>query len=378
MSEFLKSLLEWGALIANFGFWALAAMIVFVILAAVRQMVAPLFGGEGGRTRGRGGIALNIPLTQIHRDTDFDLRPPLFMLEQLKKGAKRGRAEAKVEVRAESGENPEDVILKLQEQLQKKVDQLTKVVAVLHFQYDRKGMSPQLFARMVDEVIVNKDSISKVIVVVNSPGGPVSTYGFLCSQMERIRNAGLELHGCTDEYAASGGYMMIMPCNKISADPLSTVGSVGVVAEIPNFHKVLERLGVENHLFTAGRHKRTVTMLNKVEEDGKQHFQEQLDSIHKQFLDRLRLHRPNANFGEIETAAHWTAQETVDRKLGLVDELKNSYDVIMEANRDSTMLFIEPRRARFQSIIEPMVSSFAEALVSASERMMIRQKSPKS
>lgn len=231
-----------------------------------------------------------------------------------------------------------------------------KPVAVLRFDGDTMATGRKIFSRLVDEVIVNKDKFGGVVVVVNSPGGGVSVYGHMYSEMLRIKNAGLYLRVCVDNVAASGGYLMSLPADCIQAAPLSTVGSIGVVAEFLNFHEFLTAIGVKPMTMTAGERKRTLTPFGEPTPEKEAAFTAQLVAIHKQFKALVQKHRPNAKMDLVGEGDHWTAQETVELGLGLVDEIGTSSDYLLKLNMDVNLVFISEKASPFQGGLLKLVT----------------------
>ena len=218
------------------------------------------------------------------------------------------------------------------------------LIAVLEFHGDMKAKQHNLFAKLVDEVVLNKDEFEEVVAVVNSPGGTVPHYGHVYAEMERVRNAGLKLTACVDVVAASGGYLVSLPAHKIIAAPFAVVGSVGVVAFLPNFRKFLNKWKITPRTFTAGKYKRTVTLTDDASPEEVARFKSQLESIHQLFRSSVEKYRPQANIAEIETGLHWTAQESVDKKLGLVDQLGTSREYLLERNKLADLVSISAKK----------------------------------
>jgi signal peptide peptidase SppA len=231
-----------------------------------------------------------------------------------------------------------------------------KPLAVLSFDGNIKASGYRRFANLVDEIEINKDRLGGVIVRVTSPGGTVPEYGHLCAEMERIRGAGLDLTVCVDTVAASGGYLMSIPATRIVAAPFAYVGSIGVVASVPNVRKLMEKVGVTPRTFTAGKYKRTLTTTDEETPDseGTKHFQESLDSIHKLFSDKLAEYRPNAKLDEVTSGAHWTAQESVAKGLGLVDEIGTSNGYLLKANQDHDLIYFGHSRPALQGLMQSL------------------------
>ena len=247
-----------------------------------------------------------------------------------------------------------------------------KPVAVLQFNGE-KGANPALFASLIDEVIVNQAAFDEVVVIVNSGGGPVGLYGQLYADMLRIKqNTRLPLIVCVDQVAASGGYMMILPADKIIAAPLATIGSIGVVSESLNFHDLMKKVGVQDVTLTAGKFKRPLTATGEVTEEGKQHQREKLASIHAQFIKLVTKHRKDVDPDKACNADIWTAQESVDLKLGLVDALATSHEVLLSLNLQHDLIILENSgRAGLQGLLDSSVEAAADKVADRVEMHLL-------
>ena len=215
---------------------------------------------------------------------------------------------------------------------------------------------------MASEVEQLRDQISfliqvakpsdEIVVRITSPGGAVPQYGLASSQIERLKRAGLHCVACVDTVAASGGYMMAAVAEKIIAAPFAIIGSIGVVAGIPNFHRVLQKNEVDYHLFTSGKYKRTVTPFSEVTEEGKQKLQDDLVSIHEAFKRLIKDARPEVDIETIATGEYWLAREAKEK--GLVDEIMTSDDYIYSKIENCEVIEIktETGKNRLEKLIE--------------------------
>jgi serine protease SohB len=222
-----------------------------------------------------------------------------------------------------------------------------KPILAIKFDGDLMASTRKNFAELIDEVLVNKERIDSVVVVVSSPGGGVAQYGQMYSEMERIRVNNIPLTVCVDTYAASGGYLMSLPANKIIAAPYAVVGSIGVVAEMVNAYDFLKSHGFQPLTMTAEKYKRTVTPLSPVTEQGMQHMQEHLEAIHRLFISSVQKYR-NVDPDVVCNGDFWTAQESVDKKLGLVDELGTSQDYLYKLNQNKDLIVLSQKKGRFE------------------------------
>ena len=161
----------------------------------------------------------------------------------------------------------------------------------------------------------------QVLVRLESGGGVVHGYGLAASQLQRIRDKKIPLTVAVDKVAASGGYMMACVADKIIAAPFAIIGSIGVLAQIPNFHKLLKKHDIDFEQVTAGEFKRTLTMFGKNTEKGREKFQEELEEVHTLFKQHIIENR-ELDIDDVATGEHWMATQAYQK--GLVDELMTS------------------------------------------------------
>lgn len=181
----------------------------------------------------------------------------------------------------------------------------------------------------------------EVLLLLESPGGMVHGYGLAASQLVRIREAGLKLTVCVDKVAASGGYLMAAIANRLLAAPFAVVGSIGVVVQIPNVHRLLKRHDVDVELMTAGEYKRTLTVLGENTEAGRQKFQEDLDDTHALFKEFVQQWRSNLDIDRVGTGEHWYGRRAID--LGLIDEIKTSDEYLRERAKTADLFALHWR-----------------------------------
>ncbi len=225
-----------------------------------------------------------------------------------------------------------------------KKDSEETAVAVITFNGDLKAKQHGMLAELVDEIEINKKSFSEVVVCVTSPGGAVPQYGHAYSQMARLRNLEIPLTVCVDTVAASGGYLMALPANKIIAAPFALVGSIGVMAFVPNIRRLLEDWQIQPRTFTAGKYKRTVTLTDNATPEEVAHFQEQLESIHSLFSSAVKEYRTHVDVDLVTTGDYWTAQDSIKDELGLVDELGTANEYLLQLNKDKPLVYLSQKR----------------------------------
>lgn len=167
----------------------------------------------------------------------------------------------------------------------------------------------------------------EVVVRVESPGGLVHGYGFAAAQLLRLKSARIPLTVCVDQVAASGGYLMACTADRILAAPFALVGSIGVVAQVPNFNRLLKKHDVDYKEYTAGDYKRTVSLFAEITEKGEAKFKEQLELTHELFKSFVASYRPQMDINKVATGEFWYGETAI--KLGLIDELRTSDDYLL-------------------------------------------------
>nr|WP_321459980.1 protease SohB [uncultured Vibrio sp.] len=178
----------------------------------------------------------------------------------------------------------------------------------------------------------------EVLLRLESGGGMVHGYGLASSQLDRIKAAGLPLTIAVDKVAASGGYMMACVADKIVSAPFAIVGSIGVIAQIPNFNKLLKKHDIEYEQLTAGEYKRTLTMFGENTDKARDKFKQELEETHVLFKDFIRERRPSLELEKVATGEHWFGTQAKER--GLVDEICTSDDLVVAACKDKTVLAV--------------------------------------
>ncbi|MCT9387178.1 protease SohB [Acinetobacter baumannii] len=201
-------------------------------------------------------------------------------------------------------------------------------IFVLDFKGDIQASAVENLREEITLILATaKVGRDRVVVRLESPGGMVHGYGLAAAQLVRLRDAGFHLTICVDKVAASGGYMMACIANEIISAPFAVVGSIGVVAQVPNFNRLLKEHNVDFELYTAGQYKRTVTMFGENTPEGKAKFEEELQQTHVLFKHFVEKYRPQLNVDKVATGEHWYGQDALD--LNLVDKLQTSDEYLL-------------------------------------------------
>jgi serine protease SohB len=221
-----------------------------------------------------------------------------------------------------------EIFGKKAEKIKKDKNKTKPSVYVLDFIGDIKASQVDQLRDEISAVLSIASPQDEVVLRLESPGGAVNGYGLAASQLQRIRDKNIPFTVCIDKMAASGGYLMACVANRIIAAPFAIIGSIGVVAQIPNFHRWLKKNNVDMELLTAGEYKRTLTLFAENTEKGRKKFQEDLEKIHQKFRDYVLTNRNQLDIDKVATGEHWLARDAFD--LRLVDTLKTSDEYLNE------------------------------------------------
>jgi serine protease SohB len=215
---------------------------------------------------------------------------------------------------------------------------------VLDFKGDIRASAAASLREEVSAVLHVARPKDKVLVRLENSGGTVHEHGFAASQLLRLKKHGLELLVAVDKVAASGGYLMACVADRLIAAPFAIIGSIGVLAQLPNFHRLLEEKGVDFEQITAGRYKRTLTLFGKNTDEGREKLKEEVEDVHELFKQQIREYRPQVDLDRVATGEHWYGIRALDLKL--VDEIKTSDDFLLDAAKEHDLYHVVYKRRR--------------------------------
>ncbi|ENU26258.1 MAG: protease SohB [Acinetobacter sp.] len=244
--------------------------------------------------------------------------------------------------------------------IRKKNDQK---IYVLDFKGDVQASAVDTIREEITLILATaKAGHDRVVVRLESPGGMVHGYGLAAAQLVRLRDAGFNVTICVDKVAASGGYMMACIANEIISAPFAVVGSIGVVAQVPNFNRLLKQHNVDFELYTAGEYKRTVTMFGENTPEGKAKFEEELQQTHSLFKHFVEKYRPQLDVAKVATGEHWYGEDA--RELNLVDKLQTSDEYLLSLLPKHDVYVINTRkRPTFGEKLGLQAAQMAENLI---------------
>ncbi|HSC86727.1 MAG TPA: protease SohB [Polyangiaceae bacterium] len=237
-------------------------------------------------------------------------------------------------------------------------------VFVLDFEGDLQASAVENLRHELTAVLAQATQADEIVVRLESGGGVVHAYGLGASQLERVKARGVRLTVCVDRVAASGGYMMACVADQLIAAPFAVLGSIGVVAQLPNFHRLLRKNDVDFELFTAGQYKRTVTVFGENTDEGRAKMQSDLDDTHALFKQFVREQRPQLDIERVATGEIWLGRRALEEKL--VDELATSDEYLARACENAVVLEVKHRRRL------PLQGRLVRSLESAVDRSLLR------
>lgn len=236
-----------------------------------------------------------------------------------------------------------------------------KRIFVVDFHGDIKATEVASLREIITCVLMEASTGDEILLRLENTGGIVTEHGFAASQLTRVRRHNLELTVAVDKVAASGGYLMACVAQRIIAAPFAVVGSIGVMAQLPNFHRLLERSGIDFELHTAGEYKRTLTLFAENSEAGREKLREQLEDTHTLFKNFVREYRPGVDLERVATGEYWHGIQALD--LGLIDEVKTSDDYLMDASGEADIYLVQ--YSVHKRPIERLLSAMQEGLLRA-------------
>lgn len=230
-------------------------------------------------------------------------------------------------------------VLKQQKKAEKNRQTYAKRLFVISFDGDIRASQVHHLREAINAILTIATPNDEVVVRLESPGGMVHAYGLAASQLDRLKRRHIPLTVCIDKVAASGGYMMAAVADKILAAPFAIIGSIGVIAQIPNFHRLLKKNHIDFEMLTAGEFKRTLTLFGENTEKGRQKLQDEIEETHQLFKQFLAEHRPQLDVDKVASGEHWLALRAKD--LNLVDDLITSDDYLLNASQTAEVIEIQ-------------------------------------
>jgi serine protease SohB len=288
---------------------------VFTIAVAITVPLLLIIGSSKGKTQSKGKLAIT-NLSEKFEDMGNVVRSSNMNPKELKKFYKD-----------------------ITKNKKKKTDEKEPSIFVLNFNGDIQASEVEKLKYEINAILLSESECKEVVVKVESGGGSAYAYGLCAAELKRLVDNDISLTVCIDKVAASGGYLMSCVATKIIAAPWAIVGSIGVIAQLPNFHRLLKKNLIDFEMHTAGEFKRTLTTLGENTEDGREKFKADLEDLHVIFKDFVKEQRPEVDTAIVATGEVWQGEEAV--RVGLVDSLETSDNYLVNLSKDATLFEIE-------------------------------------
>lgn len=287
--------------ITNYGLFVIKLMsVVVAILILIAGIIATV--SKGKKCKGKLDVKQLNKKYEAYRHTFFSVLGDTEEIKRYKKEAK---------------------------QKKKKENKIQRRIFVIDFHGDVKASSVQNLRETITAVLLVAKPEDEVLVRLESAGGLVNAYGLAASQLQRVKSANIKLTISVDKIAASGGYMMACVADHLIASPFSIIGSIGVIAQCPNFHRYLKNKSIDFEQVTAGKFKRTLTVFGENTEEGRKKLQAEINETHNLFKSFIQKNRRMVDVSQVATGEYWYGTQALD--LQLVDELKTSDDYLLSA-----------------------------------------------
>lgn len=334
----------------EYGLFLAKAATTIVTVAIVLGLIASSAMSKGKSKKGELELT---SLSEKYQELKEGLEEQLLTKEQLKQHKKALKKQRKQEKKAAK-----------QEDKDKQPSDKGRLF-VLNFKGSVDAHEVEALREEISAILAVADKQQdEVLLKLESGGGVVHGYGLAASQLNRLRQAEIPVTACVDKIAASGGYMMACVANQIIAAPFAIIGSIGVIAQIPNFHRLLKKHDIDFEQVTAGEYKRTLTMFGENTEHGREKFKQEIEEVHELFKQFVEQFRPELDLAKVATGEHWFASKA--HELGLVDALNTSDDYLMAKIDDKDIYKVQYVTRK------KLADKFAENMSLAMERMVDR------
>jgi len=314
--------------LSEYGLFLLKAITIVAAIGAIVGIIVSASSRQ--KTAANGSIKVE-KVNERYDEIQESLKRAIYDEERFKKEEKAKQKKKKQQKKRDKA------LAKKSKDKQSKDNELdeskAKRVFLVDFDGDMKASAVDQLREIVSAILFTATPQDEVVVRLESAGGMVHSYGLASSQLDRLKQKDIPLTVCVDKVAASGGYMMACVANKICAAPFAIIGSIGVVAQLPNFHKLLKKNDIDFELLTAGEYKRTLTMFGENTEKGREKFVEDLELTHGLFKDYVKQQRPVVDIEAVATGEIWFGIKAKEQ--ALVDELITSDDYVTHLAQDN-------------------------------------------
>src|SRR5271169_5703720 len=329
--------------------FALKALLIVAAVGGLAVLIARL--ARSGEARDKDKEIKVRSLNERYDDLRDAMNGALFDKKERKALGRTRKKEAKAAAKTRRAQEP------------------GKRIYVLSFKGDMRATAVKRLGAEIDAVLIAaRPETDETVIRIESPGGTVTGYGLAAAEILRLRERKIKVTASVDQVAASGGYMMACAADRIVAAPFAVVGSIGVVAPVPNLHRLLKKNEIEYEEMTAGEWKRSVSVLGEITPAGREHFRGKLDATHEAFKAHVAECRPNLDIARVANGDHWLAREALP--LGLVDEIMTGDDLLFRA-RDSARLYEVSTEAR-KTLLQQLLSGLGTTAQKAADAVIAR------
>ena len=290
---------------------------VITIALAVTLPLLIIIGSSKGKTPSKGSLVIK-NLSKKYEEMGNSLRSSQLNPKELKKYNKDLQKKKKKDNKKPSKEES---------------------VYVLNFNGDIQASEVTKLKHEINAILLSDTKCKEVVIKVESGGGSAYAYGLCAAELKRLVDNKIKLTVCIDKVAASGGYLMSCVATKIIAAPWAIVGSIGVIAQLPNFHRLLKKNSIDFEMHTAGEFKRTLTNFGENTEDGRKKFKSELEDLHVIFKDFVKEQRPQVDTKIVATGEVWQGEKAIE--VGLIDALGTSDDYLVGLSKKLKLFEIE-------------------------------------
>lgn len=314
----MEYLIEYGLFLAK------VATLVVAFILVLGALISAGTRGKRGANAGKGSISivrLNDELEHMRDSIKKSVLDKAQFKQEQKLEKKRHKLEAKE--RKKQAKMP---VVEAEAEVQ---EDYKKRVYVIDFNGDIEASEVESLREEITAILSLATPKDEVLLRLESPGGMVHAYGLASSQLLRIRDKGIPLTICVDKVAASGGYMMACLATKLIAAPFAILGSIGVLVQLPNFHRLLRKHDVDYETISAGEFKTTLTTFGEITKKGRNKVQEDVEEMHGLFKNWVKQHRPVVEIDSIATGETWVGIQALERNM--VDAVMTSDECIVDA-----------------------------------------------
>jgi serine protease SohB len=337
---------------------ATVVVAILIIISALASISMKRATPQGGRLEVH---KLNDSLDDLKHSIEQVVLPGPAFKKQMKQENKQHKKEEKQESKKTTAKTVE------------KAEDRRPRMYVIDFEGDVAATTVTALRIEITAVLTMAGPGDEVLIRLESPGGMVHSYGLAASQLHRLTSKGVRLTVAVDKVAASGGYLMAVVADRVLAAPFALLGSIGVVAQIPNVHRLLKKNDVDVEILTAGQYKRTMTVLGENTDEGRAKFIEELEDVHSLFQEFVAEHRPNLDLARVATGEAWYGKRALD--LDLVDEISTSDSFLVDACQDKDVYkvaWVERKKPieRLLGQVESLMTRISELVPTSNTRSL--------